>query len=258
MIKLDVKLDLPIYDGELNAEKLDIWIRQIEVYCRGQKVVSERKKIQLASLRLGGTALVWWEGKTQANLQKRGKIISTWNEFVYAIKKQFYPLAYMQQEMMSWQTLRQLKGQSVQNYTQEFRKRALTLIISLDPPETLLKYIGGLHSYLRHTILMFNPTSLDDVSVQETHLEARGKNVTQDVGKSSKPIESKNKRKKKLKWKEKKTNSVKKDKPSCSHCKKEGNDEAYCWSLHLELKPKKFGSKERKNVVAIQKDLGSD
>ena len=80
----------------------------------------------------------------------------------------------MKQAMMSWQTLCQLKGQSVQIYTLEFRKRALTLGISLESPETLLKYIGGLHSYLRHTIVMFNPTSLDDVLVQATHLEARG------------------------------------------------------------------------------------
>ena len=71
----------------------------------------------------------------------------------------------MQQAMMSWQTLRQLKGQSVQGYTQEFRKRALILGIYLDSPETLLKYIGGLHSYMRHTILMFNPTSIDEVSI---------------------------------------------------------------------------------------------
>ena len=28
--------------------------------------------------------------------------------------------------------------------------------------------------------------------------------------------------------------------------------------MHPELQPKKFGSKERKNVAAIQKDLGSD
>ena len=60
---------------------------------------------------------MWWEGKTQANLKKHGKIIFTWNGFVSSIKKQFYPLAYMRQEMMSWQTLRQLKGQSVQSYT---------------------------------------------------------------------------------------------------------------------------------------------
>lgn len=77
------------------------------------------------------------------------------------MQKKFYPLAYMQQAMMSWQTIHQLKGQSVQSYAQEFRKRALILGISLDSPETLLKYIGGLRSYLRHAILMFNPTSID-------------------------------------------------------------------------------------------------
>jgi len=102
----------------------------------------------------------------------------------------------MQQAMMSWQTLRQLKGQSVQSYAQQFRKSALILGISLDSPETLLKYIGGLHSYLKHTILMFNPTSLDDVSIQATHLEARGKNVNPEIGGSSKPSASKNKEKK--------------------------------------------------------------
>ena len=45
MIKLDVKFDLPIYDGELNAEKLDNWIRQIDVYFRVQNINSERRKI---------------------------------------------------------------------------------------------------------------------------------------------------------------------------------------------------------------------
>ena len=64
LIKLDVKFDLPIYDGDLNAEKFDNWIRQLDVYCRVQNIDSDKIKIQLASLRLGGTALVWWEGRT--------------------------------------------------------------------------------------------------------------------------------------------------------------------------------------------------
>ena len=45
LIKLDVKFDLPIYDGELNAEKLDNWIRQIDVSCRVQNIDSGRSKI---------------------------------------------------------------------------------------------------------------------------------------------------------------------------------------------------------------------
>ena len=32
--KLDVKFELPIYNGDLYAEKLDNWMKQLEVYCR--------------------------------------------------------------------------------------------------------------------------------------------------------------------------------------------------------------------------------
>ena len=34
LLKLDIKFDFPIYDGDLNVEKLDNWIKQIEVYYR--------------------------------------------------------------------------------------------------------------------------------------------------------------------------------------------------------------------------------
>ena len=105
---------------------------------------------------------------------------------------------------------------------------------------------------------MFNPTSLDDVSIQATHLEARGENVNPEVGGSSKPSTSKNKEKKKLKWKERKTNALQKDKPSCNHCKKDGHNDAHFWSLDPELKPKNFGGKKKNTATSIQKDLGSD
>ena len=32
LLKLDVKFELPMYNGEVNAEKLDSWIHQLEVY----------------------------------------------------------------------------------------------------------------------------------------------------------------------------------------------------------------------------------
>ena len=54
------------------------------------------------------------------------------------------------------------------------------LRVDLHSQDTLLTYIGGLHSYLIHTILMFNPTSLDEVCVQATHLEARRKNIPEE------------------------------------------------------------------------------
>jgi hypothetical protein len=58
LLKLDVKFELPIYDGEVNAKKLDNWIRQMEVYCSVQQIKDEATQIKLASLRLAGTALI--------------------------------------------------------------------------------------------------------------------------------------------------------------------------------------------------------
>jgi hypothetical protein len=48
LLKLDIKFELPMYNGEVNAEKLDNWIHHIEVYCRIQKIQDDETKIQLA------------------------------------------------------------------------------------------------------------------------------------------------------------------------------------------------------------------
>ena len=103
----------------------------------------------------------------------------------------------MQQDIMDWKNLRQGKGQSVQEYMQVFRKKALTLGIPLYTQDSLLKYIGGMHSYLKHTILMFNPYNFDNVCVQVTHIEAGGGNTSSSSKKEFVPIERKKKDKKK-------------------------------------------------------------
>jgi hypothetical protein len=47
-----------MYDGEVNAERLDNWVRQMEVYCSVQQIKDEATQIKLASLRLAGTTLI--------------------------------------------------------------------------------------------------------------------------------------------------------------------------------------------------------
>ena len=127
VLKLDVKFELPVYDGEMNPEKLDNWIKQLEVYCHIKNIYSDKTKIHLATLIMGGTTLIWWESKTQIDVKHKGKVISSWSKFLKAIRKQFYPLGYMQQVVIDWQHLRQGKGQSVQDFTQEFRNKELAL-----------------------------------------------------------------------------------------------------------------------------------
>ena len=122
--KLHVKFELPIYNGYLDAEKLDNWIKQLEVYCRVQGINDDPSRIQLATLRMSGMALTWWESKIQQDLRKNGKIISVWNEFIEVLRKQFYPLGHIQQLSMGWKMFRQAKGQSIQYYITIGSKRA--------------------------------------------------------------------------------------------------------------------------------------
>ena len=89
LLKLDVKFELPIFNSEVNAEKLDNWIRQLEVYLRIQNLHDDDTKIQLASLRMEGATLVWWEAKTKEEIRKHGKLTLSWVEFISAIKKHF-------------------------------------------------------------------------------------------------------------------------------------------------------------------------
>ena len=106
---------------------------------------------------------------------------------------------------------------------------------------------------------MFNPNNLDEVSVQATHLEARGTNISEE-GSKKKPFKGKGKEKG-GKWKGKKNASVKKEgeKTTCKHCSKEGNDEAHCWKFHPVLWPKKPKNKGKTNMTAsTQHDLQSD
>jgi hypothetical protein len=101
-----------------------------------------------------------------------------------------------------------------------------------------MKCIGALHSYVRPTLLLFNPTILDKVCVQDTHLEKRGKHVQEDPTK--KPSKFPHKQFKGMfERKEKNTATVKREgKSSCTHCKKNGHDDEHCWKLHPDKRPK--------------------
>ena len=105
---------------------------------------------------------------------------------------------------------------------------------------------------------MFNPTSLDEVCVQATHLEARGKNISEQGRK--KPFKGKTKEKA-SKGKNKKNASIKKEGENmvCKHFSKEGHDETHYWKLHPELRPQKPNKKgKQKTTATSQHDLGSD
>ena len=85
--------------------------------------------------------------------------------------------------------------------------------------DTFLKYIGGLDNSLKHTIFIFNPTSLDEACVQATHLEARGKqyfdgNMDSEFKGKGRKINAKSRKEK--------------GNIFCKNCSKTSHDEDHC------------------------------
>jgi hypothetical protein len=183
----------------------------------------------------------------QHGTQQVGKIFPSWHDFISALRKQFYPLGYKEKALIELKSLKLRKGQSVQEYTEEFCKMDLMLDVPLTTQETLMKYIGRFSAYIRNTIFMFGPTNIDEVFVQATYIEA-GKTRVSVSGKSSSKKDGKGK------GNGKKSNSatVKEEKLSCKHCKKEGHNDENCWQLHLEKKPKWFKERKGRQKVATK------
>jgi hypothetical protein len=100
LLKIDLKFELPMYDGEVNAERLDNWVRQMEVYCSVQKIKNEATQIKLASLRLAGTSVIWWQSKLQNGTQRVDNVIPSWKDFIFVLRKQFYPLGYKEKALI--------------------------------------------------------------------------------------------------------------------------------------------------------------
>ena len=82
-----------MYNGKVNVERLENWIRQLELYFRIQNLHEDDIKIQLSSLRMEGSAHVWWEASAQEDIKNYGNISMSWSSFIISIKMKLYPLA---------------------------------------------------------------------------------------------------------------------------------------------------------------------
>jgi hypothetical protein len=65
------KMDIPAYEGNLDAEKLLDWIRALDTYFDYEDI-EEDKKVRHAVTKLKGHAALWWD-ELQADRRYKGK-----------------------------------------------------------------------------------------------------------------------------------------------------------------------------------------
>ena len=57
-LKIDFRVEIPVYDGSVDVERLDDWIERMETYFTLYGY-SSKEKIMFATLKLSGHALTW-------------------------------------------------------------------------------------------------------------------------------------------------------------------------------------------------------
>jgi hypothetical protein len=114
------KINIPMYEENLDDEELLDWIISMEKYFNYEDV-DEEKKVRHVVTRLKGHATLWWD-ELQADRRRKGKHkIKNWDIMVAKLKAKFIPKDYQINLFRKLQNLRH-KGMIVKEYTEEFYK----------------------------------------------------------------------------------------------------------------------------------------
>jgi hypothetical protein len=112
------KMEVPMYEGNLNVDELMDWISAMDKYFEYENVADE-KKVKFVVTRMKGHALLWWDG-VQAERKNKGKTrIKSWDRMVAKLKGKFMPKDYQLNIFRQMKNMKQ-KGMSVKEYTEEF------------------------------------------------------------------------------------------------------------------------------------------
>jgi hypothetical protein len=113
--KVQVNFDIPVFEGQIDADALDKWLNLLEGYFSVHNF-SDKEKITFALLKALPHVKHWWETYWEQSSTEESGIYGaepTWDFFVDAVKEQYYPVGNYEEQYMRWTTLRQERGQVV-------------------------------------------------------------------------------------------------------------------------------------------------
>jgi hypothetical protein len=160
--KVQVNFDIPVFEGQIDADALEKWLNLLEGYFSVHNF-SDREKITFALLKALPHVKHWWETYWEQSSTEESGIYGaepTWDFFVDAVKEQYYPVDNYEDQYMRWTTLRQEKSQTVSEFTNTFHTLRTKLGIKDSERHLVLKYRGALHRYIQTEMDFLNISSL--------------------------------------------------------------------------------------------------
>jgi hypothetical protein len=154
------KMDIPTYEGSLNAEELLDWIRALDTYFDYEDI-EEDKKVRHAVTKLKGHAALWWD-ELQADRRSKGKQkIKNWDRMIAKMKAKFIPRDYQITLFRRMQNLRQ-KLMTVKEYTEEFYRLNIRAGHRESDDEKVARYLNGLRYDIQDELSMLTIRTVED------------------------------------------------------------------------------------------------
>jgi hypothetical protein len=120
--KVQINFDIPIFEGQIDADVVDKWLNLLEGYFSVHNF-SNREKITFALLKVVPYVKDWWETffkQKETEEPSLFTITTTWESFRDVIKEQYYPVESYDDLYTKWTTLRQERDQEVSEFTNIF------------------------------------------------------------------------------------------------------------------------------------------
>jgi hypothetical protein len=160
--KLQVNFDIPIFEGQIDADALEKWLNLLEGYFSVHNFF-DRENITFALLEALPYVKNWWETYwEQSSIDESGifGVEPTWDFFMDAVKEQYYPVENYDDQYMRWTTLASKGDQTVSEFTNTFHTLRTKLGIKDYERHLVLKYRGALHRYIQTEMDFLDISSL--------------------------------------------------------------------------------------------------
>jgi hypothetical protein len=154
------KMDIPVYEGNLDAEELLDWIRALDTYF-DYEYVEKNKKVKHVVTHLKGHAALWWD-ELHADRRCKGKQkIKILDRMITKMKVKFIPKDYQITLFRRMQNLRQ-KLMTVKEYTEEFYKLNIRVGHRKSDDEKVSRYLNGLRYDIQDDLSMVTIRTVED------------------------------------------------------------------------------------------------
>ena len=141
--KVQIKFDIPIFEGKIDSNVVDRWLNILEGYFSVHEF-SDRERIIFALLKDTPHVKDWWETYCEKKDETEPSlflVVHTSNYFWDTIKEQYYPVGSYEDKYIQWTTLQQQRDQYVHQLTNLFHTMHTKLGINDLEKNLVLKYM---------------------------------------------------------------------------------------------------------------------